>query len=166
MGGSSLYDEDVLAWAEQQASALRTLASRRDLPNELDLANVIEEIEDVGKSEFHVVESLIGNILFHLILLWADPDAPATRGWIAEITAWNVALQRRISPSMRSRLEMESLWRGAVEIASTRLAVWDEAKASLVQSALDGMQCPFAPGDFPFPKSGVTDAVARIRPAS
>jgi Domain of unknown function DUF29 len=80
MGDDSLYDEDVLAWAEQQAAALRRLGSRRDLPNELDLSNVIEEIEDVGKSEFHAVESLIENILIHLMLLWVDPGAPATRG--------------------------------------------------------------------------------------
>ena len=57
MGDRSLYDEDILVWSEQQAAALRSLASRRDLPNELDLANVIEEIEDVGRSEFHTVES-------------------------------------------------------------------------------------------------------------
>ena len=88
MADSSLYDEDFLIWSEQQAAALRYLANRRDLPNELDLANVIEEIEDVGRSEFHR-ESLVENILTHLVLLAADPDAPATRGWIAEITAWN-----------------------------------------------------------------------------
>ena len=71
MGDRSLYDEDILVWSERQAAALRSLASRRDLPNELDLANVIEEIEDVGRSEFHTVESLIENILAHLVLLSA-----------------------------------------------------------------------------------------------
>jgi hypothetical protein len=35
---------------------LRSLTGRRDLPNQLDLANVVEEIEDVGKSELHAVE--------------------------------------------------------------------------------------------------------------
>ena len=50
MGDRTLYDEDILIWSEQQAAALRSLASRRDLPNELDLANVIEEIEDAGRS--------------------------------------------------------------------------------------------------------------------
>ena len=114
MGDHTLYDEDILIWSEQQAAALRSLESRHDLPNELDLANVIEEIEDVGRSEFHTVESLIENILTHLVLLAADPDAPATRGWIAEVTAWNVTLRRRISPSIRTRLDMESLWRDVV----------------------------------------------------
>jgi hypothetical protein len=166
MGESSLYDEDVYAWAEQQAAVLRALAARRDLPNELDLANVIEEIEDVGKGEFHAVESLIENILVHLVLLWADPDAPAARGWISEITAWNVALRRRISRSMRSRLGLESLWHDALEVVTAKLAAWDEDRAAAVRSALIGTPCPFAAEDFPFSGSGVLGAVARIRPAS
>jgi hypothetical protein len=34
------YDEDFLAWSEQQAAALRELAGRRGLPDELDLEHV------------------------------------------------------------------------------------------------------------------------------
>jgi hypothetical protein len=50
MGDRTLYDEDILIWSEQQAAALRSLTTRHDLPNELDLANVIEEIEDGGEA--------------------------------------------------------------------------------------------------------------------
>jgi hypothetical protein len=164
MAEDSLYDEDILIWSEQQAAALRSLASRRDLPNELDLTNVIEEIEDVGRSEFHTVESLVGNILAHLILLWADPDAPAARGWVAEITAWDLTLGRRISPSMRSRLDMASLWRDAQKIAAAKLAVWDEGKAAAV-TGLVGTACPFAVQEIPLADLGILDAVARIRTA-
>src|ERR687884_1012100 len=51
MGEASLYETDILAWTEQQAAALRDLAGRRDLPNALDLENVIEEIETLGRNE-------------------------------------------------------------------------------------------------------------------
>jgi hypothetical protein len=170
MADSDLYETDILVWSEQQAAALRSLASRRDLPNELDLANVIEEIEDVGKSEFHSVESLVENILTHLVLLAADPEAPATRGWIAEITAWNLALRRRISPSMRGRLDMQALWSGAVEVASAKLAVWNEAAAAAAAS-LTGVACPFTPDYFPVDKldtltaaSLVSERLAEITP--
>jgi Domain of unknown function DUF29 len=162
MGGSNLYDADILMWSEQQAAVLRSLASRRDLPNELDLSNVIEEIEDVGKSEFHTVESLIGNILIHLVLLATDPDAPARRGWIAEITAWNLTLRRRISPSMRLRLDMGSLWRDAVEVAAARLAAWDDDKAAAA-TRLSGAPCPITSAEIPFAGLAVLDAAARIR---
>lgn len=42
----SLYERDIVAWSEQQASLLR--AGRLA---ELDIANIAEEIEDLGKSE-------------------------------------------------------------------------------------------------------------------
>ena len=60
MGDRTLYDEDILVWSEQQAAALRSLASRLDLPNELDLANVIEEIEDVGEATFTRRQAMCG----------------------------------------------------------------------------------------------------------
>jgi hypothetical protein len=162
MADSSLYDEDILIWSEQQAAVLRSLANRRDLPNELDLANVIEEIEDVGRSEFHTVESLIENVLTHLVLLAADPDAPATRGWIAEITAWNLTLRRRITPSMQARLDVPSLWRDSLEVAAAKLAGWDEDKAAAV-TRLREAPCPFTASDFPSAALDVASAAARIR---
>jgi hypothetical protein len=158
MGDSSLYQEDLLAWSEQQAAALRRLGSRRNLPNELDLANVIEEIEDVGKSELHAVDSLIENILVHLVLVWADPNAPAMRGWVAEITAWDVALGQCIAASMRTRLEFDPLWNGAVRVAVAKLAAWDEEKAAAVRASLTGAACPFTARDFPLPGGDVAAA--------
>jgi Domain of unknown function DUF29 len=55
---SSIYDEDILVWSERQASVLRSLQSRRDLPNELDLEHVAEEIEDVGRSELNAAQAV------------------------------------------------------------------------------------------------------------
>ncbi len=162
MGDRTLYDEDILVWSEQQAAVLRSLTTRHDLPNELDLPNVIEEIEDVGRSELHTVESLIENILTHLVLLAADPDAPATRGWIAEVTAWNITLRRRISPSMRTRLDMGSLWRDSLEVAAAKLASWNEDKAAGV-ARLRGTPCPYTAADFPSAGLDVLDAAARIQ---
>jgi Domain of unknown function DUF29 len=42
------YDEDFYAWSQHQAAVLRELAARRDLPNDLDVEHVAEEIEDVA----------------------------------------------------------------------------------------------------------------------
>lgn len=70
MSGSTLYDDDILLWSEQQAAAIRRLApTRRDLPNELDIENVAEEIESVGRSELAAVESHLQLIFVHLIKL-------------------------------------------------------------------------------------------------
>jgi hypothetical protein len=40
------YDQDIIAWANEQASLLR--AGRFD---QVDILHLAEEIEDVGKSE-------------------------------------------------------------------------------------------------------------------
>ena len=53
------YDSDISEWSERQAALLRRRAAG-DLANaaELDWPNIAEEIEDVGRSELHRVESL------------------------------------------------------------------------------------------------------------
>ena len=162
MDSAALYDEDILAWSEQQAAALRSLAGRRDLPNELDLANVVEEVEDVGNSEFRAVKSLVSSILVHLILLWADPDAPAIRGWRGEITAWHVDLLDRITPSMRARLDFDPLWRSAVRVACAKLEDWDAEKAARVKSALTGSACPFDIDSIYVEEFDIAGVVARL----
>jgi hypothetical protein len=164
MDGPPLYEADILAWSEQQATALRSLAKRRDLPNALDLTNVIEEIEDVGRSELRAVESLAGNILVHLILLWADPEAPAIRGWRGEIAAWRVALRRRVSPSMHDRIGMEAIWRDAVTVACAKLSDWDAQKAMHHETALRGIACPFDLADLCDEGFDAAAAVGRLPP--
>jgi hypothetical protein len=165
MDGSSLYDDDILAWSEQQAAVLCGLKGRSDLPNELDLANVVEEIEGVGKSELRAVESLTRNILVHLILLWADPDASSTLGWRGEIAAWHDDMLRRISPSMQSKLDLASIWRSALRVAHTKLADRDVTKAETARLALGGLNCPFDLAALVTEAFAAPEAVARLEAA-
>ena len=141
MGESSLYETDILAWSEQQSAVLRRLKERRDLPNELDLENVADEVEDVGRSELHAVESLLLNILVHLILLWAEPDSSVVRGWVAEIAAWNVMVARRITPSMRAKIDLSSLWQDATKVTAAKLV--GSADGTRFESRLSPLPCPF-----------------------
>ena len=115
---SGLYDEDIVLWSEQQAEIIRRLgATRRDLPNELDLENVAEEIESVGRSELAAVESHLDLILGHLIKLFIEPGAEAARHRRSEIIGFHREVRRRYSPSMRQRIDLDDLWRSAREQA-------------------------------------------------
>jgi Domain of unknown function DUF29 len=116
MSDSTLYEEDILLWSEQQAAAIRRLGrTQRYVPNELDIENVAEEIESVGRSELAAVESLIELIFVHLIKLLAEPDAESFRHWRSEIIAFHGQLRRRYSPSMRQRIDLDEIWRAARE---------------------------------------------------
>src|SRR5437870_11319419 len=109
----SAYDEDILVWSEQQASVLRGLRSRRDLPNELDLENVAEEIEDVGRSELNAAQSLIRQILVHIIKASSVPDVDLVMHWHGEAVGFHADLLDRVTPSMVNRIDASVLWRRA-----------------------------------------------------
>ncbi|QRE73322.1 DUF29 domain-containing protein [Methylobacterium aquaticum] len=125
----SLYDEDVVAWAEQQAAALRALGARPDLSNALDWENVIEEIESVGLSEIRALEGALRAMLVNLLKYLSTPSAQSTRSWPAEIVAFHATASRRYTPSMRQRIRWNGLWRDATKIAAAELAVWGERLA-------------------------------------
>ena len=63
----NLYDEDVIAWAEQQAHLLRT-----GQWSQLDIGNIAEEIDDVGKSEKRELQSRLCVLISHF-LKWSHP---------------------------------------------------------------------------------------------
>jgi hypothetical protein len=114
MSDSTLYDDDILLWSEQQAAAIRRLReTARGLPNELDIENVAEEIESVGRSELAAVESYVELTLFHLIKLAVEPGSDAALHWRAEIAGFSFNLSRRFTESMRRRIGLERAWRSA-----------------------------------------------------
>jgi len=116
MRDQGLYDEDILLWSEQQAEIIRQLGrTRRDLPNKLDIENVAEEIESVGRSELASVKSLVRQIFLHLMKLATEPDAAAARHWRDETVAFQAELLDRYAPSMQQRLDLDQLWGSARE---------------------------------------------------
>jgi hypothetical protein len=115
MTDQSLYDEDILLWSEQQAAAVRKLGLTRALPNELDIENVAEEIESVGRSELAAVKRHIRLVFLHLMKLAVEADSQADRHWRGEIVAFHAELVDRYTPSMPQRIEPDGLWRSARE---------------------------------------------------
>jgi len=67
--GSSLYDRDIIAWANEQTRLLRE--GRLD---QLDIEHIAEEIEDVGKSEQRELASRMAVLIAHLIKWRYQPE--------------------------------------------------------------------------------------------
>ena len=68
------YEEDILLWSKRQTALLRQAAAAyhntEDAP---DCPNTIEEIEGVGRSELHVVQSLLIQAFLHELKAMAWP---------------------------------------------------------------------------------------------
>jgi hypothetical protein len=108
-----LYEHDVLAWSERQAELLRRVA-RGERVNDVDWDHVVEEIEDVGVSELNAVHSYLYQMLVHLLKLRGWPDLEPEQHWRAEIDAFQAGLERRFTPSMRQRIDLEKIHARAV----------------------------------------------------
>jgi len=113
------YEDDVVAWAAEQASLLRE--GRLD---QLDREHLADEIEDVGKSEQRELVSRMTRLLAHL-LKWQKQ--PGRRGASWQITIRNqrrgIARRLKETSSLRSKLAEPDWWAGA----------WDDATAQAAE---------------------------------
>ncbi|MBK5966540.1 hypothetical protein CCR95_21300 [Thiocystis minor] len=103
------YENDLVAWAQEQASLLR--ARRFDL---LDITHLAEEIDDVGKSEQRELANRMAVLLVHL-LKWQYQAARRGTSWESTIREQRRALARRLqkTPSLRTCLEDSDWWEDA-----------------------------------------------------
>lgn len=144
MDRSSEYETDFFNWSEQQASALRGLARSegRRLSNLVDLENLAEEVEDMGRSELIAVRSLIRQLLIHVLKAVSDDDSESLLHWRKEVIGFHNELTDRVTPSMLPRIDLGFLWRQAIKEASAALAIHGRT----LMSGLPG-ECPLQVAD-------------------
>ena len=126
-----LYQDDFYAWTQDQAKALRRLAQTR--PNDaVDFVHLVEEVQDLGKSERDTVRSHVRTIIEHLLKLEHSSAREPRAGWTISITHARVALQDKLTPSLRRDLatNLDRLYAQARHQASVALRVHGEAEAS------------------------------------
>lgn len=139
----SLYDEDFLAWTEQQAALLR--AGRL---HELDIANLAEELDTMGRSEWGELENRLEVLLMHMLKCDHQPEKH-TRSWDATINEQRTRLRRlfRRSPSVKRDLPL------------TIADVYDDARR---QAAIEtGLEEAVFPEELPYS----VEQVLESRPA-
>lgn len=94
------YEEDFAAWLQAQADLLR---ERRF--DELDIPNLVEEVESVGRSEFRALESALALIIFHM-MKWDYQTERQGRSWRDTINdkRRRVVKLLKENPGFRARL--------------------------------------------------------------
>jgi hypothetical protein len=98
---SNLYDTDFYAWTIEQASLLR-----QHQWSELDLLNLIEEIESLGKQQRQELRNRLSVLIGHL-LKWEYQSQRRSRSWLATIRVQRRDTLRLLkdNPSLKSYLE-------------------------------------------------------------
>ncbi|CAN5812234.1 DUF29 domain-containing protein [soil metagenome] len=93
----TLYDIDFYAWTQIQAAALQ----KADF-DQLDIANLIEEIEGMGKSERRQLESRLAILMAHL-LKWQFQPGKRSRSWQATIRTRRRHLHKLLDQNLSLR---------------------------------------------------------------
>ncbi len=123
-----LYREDGWTWAQEQADALR----RRDV-DAIDWDNVIEEIEDVGRSEERGWVSHCRQAIEHLLAIehYEAATDQALSGWVREIQEHRdeMADSIRENPGLKHSCGalFARAWRKARRGAARKLASYDDS---------------------------------------
>ena len=116
---NTAYDQDVVAWANEQAALLRA-----GKLTAIDIEHIAEEIEDVGKSEKRELASRMTVLLVHLLKWQYQPERRGA-SWEVTIREQRRALAAHLAqtPSLRNALSDE-LW-----LCKT----WADARAQAAQ---------------------------------
>ncbi|MEA5618718.1 DUF29 domain-containing protein [Cronbergia sp. UHCC 0137] len=93
----SLYDQDFMLWIENTIRLLKEQSLTK-----LDLENLINEIEDMGRNQKHALESNLTILLMHL-LKWQYQSVKRSNNWKFTIREHRQRLQKsfRDSPSLK-----------------------------------------------------------------
>jgi hypothetical protein len=101
MPAPNLYETDFYAWTQEQVSLLRKHQWSR-----LDLLNLIEEIESLGKQQRQELRNRLSVLIGHL-LKWEYQSSMRSRSWLATIRVQRRDTLRLLkdNPSLKPYLE-------------------------------------------------------------
>lgn len=116
MPTTSLYETDFYAWTQEQSSLLRDRQW-----SQVDLQNLIEEIESLGKQQRQELRNRLSILIGHL-LKWEYQSQRRSRSWLATLRIQRLDTTELLeeNPSLKPYLE-EAL--GKAYLKGVELAV-------------------------------------------
>ncbi|WP_334880596.1 DUF29 domain-containing protein [Nostoc sp.] len=97
----SLYETDFYAWTQEQVNLLRN-----EQWSQIDLQNLIEEIQSLGKQQRQELRNRLSVLIGHL-LKWQYQSGRRSRSWLAtlRIQRLDIAELLEDNPSLKPYLE-------------------------------------------------------------
>ena len=118
-----LYETDEHLWLEETIRLLK-----QNCLEELDLENLIEELESLGRRDKQRVESLLRQIIIHLLLLqyWQQESDYNYRHWRGKIATFRVQINKIMTNNLENYLseELENIYQDAVYIATEKTGLY------------------------------------------
>ncbi|MGL5836017.1 MAG: DUF29 domain-containing protein [Waterburya sp.] len=103
---NNLHDQDFNLWVERTKEVIQN----RDFEN-MDWDNLLDEIDDLGKSEKRSLDSYTQQLIEHILKLkyWNDEVERCRKGWQQEVVNFRNRIKRILkkNPSLKNYLKFE-----------------------------------------------------------
>lgn len=126
------YNQDFYGWTQEQASLLRT-----GRLTDLDIENLIEEVETMGRSEKRALESRLTVLLVHL-LKWQYQPVRRGRSWELTIKNQRINFMKvlRDNPGLQSSLDQ-------LMLDAYQIATIDASQETGLDEKTFPIECPW-----------------------
>ncbi len=127
------YEQDFYGWTQEQAALLK--AGRL---NDLDIENLIEEVETMGRSEKRELESRLTVLLLHL-LKWKYQEVRRGRSWELSIDEQRIQFLKTLkeNPGLKPLLE-------EMKTDSYKLATIQASRETKISKNVFPTECPWS----------------------
>jgi len=133
---AATYETDFLNWTQEQSALLRARHWEA-----LDREHIFDEIDDLGREQKLALQSLLRQILLHLLKLALSPARARRAKWTEEIIEFRDQAQTRIdaTPSLKHHAPelFAKAWQQARRAAQKSFDLYDE------QAQVPAM-CPYS----------------------
>ena len=118
----ALYEIDEYLWLEETVRILR-----ENRLGELDTEHLIEELESLGRRDRNRVESLLRQIIVHLLLLkyWQEEYNYNYRHWRGKIASFRVQLNKDLTTNLSNYLQenLDNIYQDALFIVTEKTSL-------------------------------------------
>lgn len=126
------YEKDFYSWTQEQAALLKNGRF-----SELDIDNLIEEVEAMGRSEKRELESRLTVLLLHL-LKWKYQEVRRGRSWQLSIDEQRIQFEETLNENPGLKPKLDEIVKKAY-----RLAVIQAARETKISKAVFPEYCPW-----------------------